>query len=74
MGLFSYPEELSGVMKLLNNCITGSSDIQIFRKAHVKDQTSVDFIQEHYKDSYNKLNNIKGDYHFSTVEKNIIGQ
>ena len=50
MGMYGYPQELPGVMKLLNNYIAESGDNRKFSKISEKEQTGVAFTQTQEKD------------------------
>ena len=64
MGMYRYPEELPGVMKLLNDYITESGNNRNFGKTSGKEQTGVDFTHTQEKDAkYKKNTNRKGEYH-----------
>ena len=64
MALDSYPQELQGVIKLLNNYTTESEKDRNSRKTYVKEQTRVSFTQTQYKNiNENKETKIKGELH-----------
>ena len=66
-----YPQDLPGVVKLLNNYITESVNNRNFRNIFIKDQTMVAFTQTQEKDAKDKQKTkIKGESHcFHCINK-----
>ena len=64
MGMDRYPQDLLGVIKLLNNHIIESGNNRSFRNISRKEQTRVAFTQTQEKEAKdNKKTNIKGESH-----------
>ena len=75
MGLGGYPQDLPGLMKLLNNYKKEIGKTRNFRKTSLKDKTGIDFTQTHNNDSNGNNNtNSKGKYHLFNYKKNITSQ
>ena len=75
MVMGGYPQDLPGVMKLLNNYIAYSVNNRNFSKTSIKYQARVALTQTQCKDEkYKEKDNIKGGITFYTAEINIIGK
>ena len=65
MGMYGYPQDPLGIMKLLNSYRSESGNNRSFRNKSGKEQTGIAFTQTQEKDAkYKKNTNRKGEYHY----------